>query len=80
MTNIPIAHPTVPSRMELIDNDGRLIYACNQPTPRIMAGYEVYRCHWCTKYRERYAPSSYREGKYNPVSFAFHFITKFLWR
>lgn len=61
-------------------NDGKLIYACRQPTPKIMNGYEAHRVDWLTNYRDRYAPKSYREGRYNLISLLFHPITKYIWR
>jgi len=69
---------TTTASMEIVNN-GRLVYACKQPTPRHLDRYEAHRCKWLTTYRNRYAPQSYREGRYNLISFAYSIITIF-WR
>ena len=61
--------------MTITDSNGNLVCACHQPIPRLLNGYEADRISWLTKHRNRYAPKSYREGRYTLVAFLYHLIT-----
>lgn len=72
---LKISHTTT-----ITDSSGCLIYSCRPNIPRLMRGYEAHRIAWCTKYRDRYSPVSYRNGRYTLSSLLFHVISKYIWR